>query len=267
MTKEQMEKELKEMEEALEEPFVMGDSTDPPGTNSPSTNSPSTESPSTDVPETLAPSTDAPAEPDERDKTIEELRRKVEELSGPKTKSPSTQAPSTDAPISDEDFLGDLDFDDLVSDPKLFNQLLNKVYRKGREDTRTESRNSVESVLRSIPDIVKNNIAITAKLKEVNEKFYSENEDLVPFKKVVASVFEEYVANSPDKTYDELLPVVAEETRKRLELSQKALKPREPAPPTLPRKKGGPRQKPPGPGDTNPLLDEMAEMDKALGLD
>ena len=98
----------------------------------------------------------------------------------------------------------------------------------------------------------------------MNEDFYTENKDLVPFKKVVGAVFEDILSENPDKTYNELLPKVAEETRKRLDLHKKAVS--DDDPPPLPKSKNRRRinQSPP---NTDPLLKELDEMDKALGLD
>lgn len=275
-----LEDELNEMEKAFEEPEDGIDDlrTDPPGTNhpgtsSPATSAPGTQAPGTEAPGTAAPGTSAPSteaphteapEEDPRDKELRTLREEIEKLKGPKTEAPKTEVPSTDAPITEEDFLGDIDLDEVSRDPKAFNELMNKIRKSGIEYTRSEVKRAVEQVVRSIPDIVNNNVALTATLKEVNKKFYTENKDLVPWKKTVAAVFEEKAAENPDKSYNELLPEVAAETRKRLGLKKDALKTQD-TPPNLPRKKGGQRQQPKP--DTDPLMDEMDEMDKALGLD
>ena len=277
-----LEDELNEMEKALEEPEdgvddlrtdppgTAAPGTDPavteaPGTQAPGTEAPGTAAPGTSAPSTEAPHTEAPAE-DPRDKELRELREENARLKGPKTKAPKTEAPSTDAPITEEDFIGDIDLDEVSRDPKAFNELMNKIRKSGIEYTRAEVKKAVENVIRSIPDIVKNNVALTATLKEVNERFYNDNEDLKPWKKTVAAVFEEKAAENPDKSYNDLLPEVATETRKRLGLKKDATKHKDTdTPPRLPRKKGGPRQQPKP--DTDPLMNEMDEMDKALGLD
>lgn len=269
-----LEDELMEMEKALEEPQAGVDDprtdppgTDPPGTSAPGTEAPGTEAPGTEAPGTAAPGTSAPStdppEEDPRDVELRELRERIAKLEGPKTKPPTTTAPSTDPPISEEDFLGDLDIEDVSRDPKLFNQLLNKLRKSSIELTRSEVKQAVESVVRSIPDIVKNNVALTTTLKKVNEEFYTNNEDLKPWKKTVAAVFEEKVSENPNRTYKELLPEVATEVRNRLGLQKKALD--KDTPPKLPRKKGGPRQQ--SKPDVSDLEKEFDEMDKALGLD
>lgn len=281
-----IQKELDDMEKALEVPEAGHEDlrTDPPPTDAPKTQlaptqapkteapktdappteAPKTEAPKTDAPKTDTPATEAPKE-DPRDKELREMREEIEKLkSGKTTKAPPTLPPPTEPPISEEDFLAGADLDELTRDPKLFNQLLNKIYKKAREDARGDMRRGDELMVRSIPDIVKNNIAITAKLRAVNEQFYKDNKDLIPWKKTVAIVFEEKMAANPGKKYDELLPDVATETRKRLGLQKQATDNDDP-PPKLPKKKGGPRQQPKP--DLTDIEKEMDDMDKALGLD
>ena len=255
------EEELRTDPSPTEAPKTEAPNTDPPPTEAPKTDAPPTEAPTTKVPTTKAPSTEAPAE-DPRDEEIRKLREKLAEKEAEPTKAPPTKAPSTEAPISEEDFLGDLDLEDLTRDKESFNKLLNKVYKKGREDTRAESRKGDEFVIRSMPDIVKNNIALISKLKEVNEKFYSDNKDLVPWKKTVGAVFEELISENPNKTYEELLPDVSKITRERLALHKQATGKTDDPPPKLPHKGKGKRQttKP----DTTLLENELDDMDRVL---
>ena len=273
-----MEKELGDMEKAIESldstyeeprtdpPGTEAPGTESPGTEAPGTDSPATEAPGTESPSTDAPSTDIPPE-DPRDKELRELREEIDELKKPKpepTEAPPTKAPSTDIPIGEEDFLGDVDLDELTRDPKSFNQVLNKIYKKAREDARLDIRQSGESVVRSIPDIVKNNITITSKLQEAQKKFYEDNEDLVPWKTAVATVFQEKMTEDPGKRYDEILPEVAVEARRRIGLGKEIdNKGKEDKPPKLPGKgKSGPRT--PTKPDLTTFEKELNDMDKAL---
>jgi len=199
----------------------ISETTDAPNTDAPGTDAPSTEAPTTDAPaeHTDAPSTDAPTTDAPKDE-IAELRAEIERLKAEKeTKTtPKTSAPTTDTPLTDQDFVGDIDLDDLQSDKSALNKLFNKVYQKAVMDTR---KTIGEGVLRQIPDIVKTNLVMMTSLKEASEKFYRDNEDLKPFKKVVATVFEEIASSNPSKKYAELLPEVAVEARKRLDLHKK----------------------------------------------
>lgn len=233
--------------------------TEAPSTESASTEAPSTESASTEAPSTEMPITEAPT--DDKDKIIEELRAKLAEKESKETTS--TKAPTTEAPLQldEQDFVGDLDLD-YISDPKELNKIFNRIYQKAVEDTRKVLG---EGVLRSIPDIVRTNIATVTNLQRASEQFYEENPDLTPFKKVVASVFEEMASENPDKSYDQLMKEIAPEVRKRLELYKKAAQPTDKSnPPRLPRKKGKPgraQEKP----KTDPLQAELEAMNKTLG--
>ena len=171
-----------------------------------------------------------------------------------KDKAPKTKASTTEAPLTfeDQDFVGDLD----IEDSSDLNKILNAVYQKGITDT----RGIVGKQATSIPDIV----TMVSNLQKATENFYDENKDLAPFKKVVAAVFEDLVAENPNKPYDDLMKDVAPEARNRLELPplQKKTVDRGKSP-KLPRKKGKP-----GKTEHKPTLDPMQtdidEMNKDL---
>ena len=265
-----IEDELKEMSDALEEPSVDKEEfkTDPPSTEPSSTEAPSTESPNTESPNTESSSTEAPSTDAPEEDTIALLMDRIKGLEDKlkdkdTTESPSTNAPSTEAHIEDGDFISDLDLDELSRDPELLGKVLNDVYKKAVIAARTEVRKGDEYVIRSIPELVRNNMAIVSKLKKVSDSFYSDNKDLKSFKDVVGVVLEKMISDNPDKSYEELLPEVADETRRRLGLHKKAT---DNNPPPLPdnRRRGRISQQPP---KTDPLLNELDEMDRALGLD
>jgi len=199
-----------------------------------------------------------PPEPDEKDKIIEELRRKLEEKEIP-TPSPAPPPPEEPLDLESTDFIGDLDPEDIMRDKDMLNKLLNSVYSKGVTDAR---KLTSEKVLLSIPEIVKNNLNIMTELQKTSDEFYANNKDLAPFKKVVAAVFEEVAAKNPDKKYGELLNEVGDEARKRLELHKKVTS--GPSAPRLPNKKGSPPAKPNRP-DTSSLQSEIELMNKSLG--
>jgi len=171
--------------------------------------------------------------------------------------------------LEDQDFIGDQDIEDIIRDKDTFNKLLNSVYTKGVNDSK---KISTEDILSSIPDIVKHNLNLLTLLKETSDKFYNDNKDLVPFKRVVAAVFEDIVAQNPDKKYTELMNLVAPEARKRLDLHKQVMR-KEKNEKGGEKKGGGPRlpeaksnlkhslQK------SNPtsLESEISEMNKLLG--
>lgn len=241
--------------------------TESPGTEAPKTDAPRTEAPGTAAPKTEAPTTEAPEEEGERLKRENEaLRKRVDELSGtgkpPKTSAPKTSAPATDAPVEVIDFLKDLDIDELTRNPEEFNRLLNVVVSKGLDKS---EKVIVEKVLRSLPDIVKTNILTINDLRKASEQFYKDNEDLVPFKKVVAATFEEVASENPDKKYDDLFKDVAVKAREKLELVRKATDKDKDRHPTLPHRRSQQRQTAKKP-ETTPLESELDAMDDALNL-
>jgi hypothetical protein len=225
--------------------------TDPPSTDPPveDAEEPETDSPTTDEPKTAPPSTDAP---DERDKTIDELRKKLAEKDE-KPVVPKTKAPVTEPP--DVDFVGDIDIEDLT--PKNLNVLLNKSYKQAIADARARG---VE-VTQTLPELV----AAVAALQQATKDFYEENADLGPFKKVVGTVFEELRLANPNQTYEELISSVAPEVRSRLELPEPSKKKVDKGnPPRLPRKKSksGVIKDEPKVGSVSSDIDEM---NKSLG--
>lgn len=262
MSKE-FEKEVGEMDEAFGEPKgteapkteVPG--TTVPGTEVPGTESPSTKVPSTDAPATKAPTTEAPAE-DPRDVEMRKLREEIDELKKAKEPEP-TKAPSTEAPIPEEDFLGDVNLEDL--DKEKFNKVLNAVYMKVIEFGKTLNKNTADNLIKSIPTITQNNQELVTKLKEINEKFYKDNKDLVPWKKTVAAVFGELAAEDPEASYEKILPKVADEVRERIGL-QKPTPGNDDPPPPPKRGPGGKRQT--TKGEPSAFDKEIDEMEKAL---
>jgi len=207
-------------------------------------------------------------EPDEKDKIILDLRAKLAEKSEVGESKYKEEKVEKEEPIKfeEQDFVGELDIEELVHDPKEFNKLLNNIYQKAVTDTRQILG---EGVLRSIPDIVKTNIGIMTNLKKASEKFYEDNEDLKPFKKVVAAVFEEITSEHPDKKYDEVLNEVGDEVRKRLDLKKESVKKKgvddKGNPPKLPRKSGKAGDSKDNKPDLSPLQDDIASMNKTLG--
>lgn len=239
-----------------EEPTTEEPKTEPPATSAPDEFK--TEALRTDAPETEAPKTEAPTTdmPDDRDQVIEDLRAKLAEKDTtppvPKTKPPTTEAPVT---FEEQDFTKDFDLENLTDDAKELNKLLNTVYQKAVTDTRKAPGPN----LQSIPEMV---VAAT-NLQKVTDAFYNENKDLKPFKKVVATVFDDLVTKDPDKKFSELIKDVAPEVRKRLELPDQVKKTDKGKLPRLPRKKGKPGR-PKDKLDSTPLQIELEEMNVTL---
>lgn len=204
------------------------------------------------------------SEPDEKDKTIADLREKLVAKEEPKPEpEPVVKVPLV---LTDQDFVGELDIEEVARDSKEFNKLLNKIYQKAVTDAHQMTD---ESVLRSIPDIVRTNLSLMIGLQKASEEFYKENEDLKPFKKVVAAVFEDLSSKEPGKKYDEVLKNVGDEVRKRLDLQKRVValdKDKDKGkdnPPRLPHKAGNLKGKESKP-NLSPMQDELAKMNEAL---
>jgi len=198
------------------------------------------------------------AEPDEKDNIIADLREKLASKEVPEKEEEKEEKKEEPFVPETQDFLGELDFDEVINDKDSFNALLSAVYAKAITDSRTVLG---EHVLREIPNIVKTNVALQSEMAIARDKFYTDNPDLAPFKKVVAAVFEEVASENPDKGYVELLKGVGEEARKRLELHNKTVTDKEKSP-RLPTKTGSrtSKEKP----DTTPLENELAEMNEVV---
>lgn len=201
-------------------------------------------------------------EPDEKDKTIAELRKRLDEKEVKEEPEPEPE-PKPEEPLKFEsqDFIDkDEDLEDLIRDPGKLNEVFNKVYQRAVTDTRKVLG---EGVLRSIPDIVRASVDMMDKLKQMYTKFYTDNEDLKPFKKVVAAVFEEVATDNPGKDMMDLLPMVADDARKRLELHKQATQTTDTKPPRLHTRKRRTallEDKP----NPDPLLNELDEMNSSI---
>jgi|GEM_PF-3894341 len=200
---------------------------------------------------------------EDKDKIISDLRNQLEALSTIKKEDPVVKEDKVEPkvePVKVEplDFIGDLDIEDIVHDKDAFNKLLNSVFEKG---VATAKDLSTEQVLRSIPDIVKSNISIQTTLKEASDKFYNENEDLKPFKKTVAAVFEEVSSKNPDKSLDDILAIVKDQSRDVLKLQRQAKK--DDPLPKLPSKGSGKKADVHIP-DISPMQNEIEAMNKTI---
>ena len=161
--------------------------------------------------------------------------------------------------------VGDIDFEEVSRDPKEFNKLLNKIHVQSVTDARKVVG---EGILRTIPNVARNIFDQMNALKKVSDKFYEDNEDLKPFKKVVGTVTEELMSENPDKKLEEIIKDVGSEVRKRLELQKKAVTKTEEkdkgSPPRLPGKKkttGRSQNKP----NLSSIETQIGEMNTTLG--
>jgi len=268
--------EINEMFDALEgkisdnitDPPVEDELVDEDGDEDVKTEAPTTDESvdeSVDEAKTEPPSTEAPVDDLARIKEENEnLRKRIDEMSKPKTEPPKTDAPSTDPPVELQDFVKDLDLDEVSRDPEEFNSVLNKVFVKAVKFLRGEQKKETTNILTQIPSMVKTNVTVQKELEELSNNFYDNNEDLKPFKKIVGVVFDELLPNNADKTYGEILNLVGTEVRTRLELDKAPRKKKaDDSPPRLPHKSGNRRVEKPKP-KTNSLADEIAAMNEVV---
>jgi hypothetical protein len=209
--------------------------------------------------------TPEPVVEDPRDKEIADLRSKLAEKESKPKEVIKKEEPKEET-FTEQDFIGTVDPDDLYRDPKVMNGVLNKIYQQAVKDARNLGS---EQVLKSLPEIVKENIRVLDNLKTLRDSFYGENPDLKPFQKVVATVFEEVASANVDKDFEEVMKLVGPEVRSRLGLQKeltaklKEVKKEENRSPRLPSKgsrSGGFSSKP----STDSLQAELEEMTKTL---
>lgn len=267
-TKEEINKMFESLEKVIEEKTTPL-STDPPKADDLKTDPPATNPPSDDGNKTDPPSTDPPEdEATKYKREADELRQKLAEMESSKDKPPKTKPPTTDPPVSDEDFVKDLDLDDLTSDKSALNKVLNEIYRKAVVTARQDLKRSSETLAKAVPAETADLIKKQEALADISKKFYESNPDLKSFNKVVGVVFEDIATKNLDKTYPQILEMVGEETRKRLNLpkpkAQPDSKPNDnDKPPPLPRKKGAKVSQQPKP-EPGSVFSQIEEMNKVL---
>jgi len=118
-------------------------------------------------------------------------------------------------PATPVDFIGDLDMEDLLDSKDKLNSLLNKV----RDDA---MKLGAQQVLKSIPQIVDNSVNSQVTLTQARDKFYRENDDLVPYGNLVGLAVMKISEKDPTRTVDSVLADAAKVVRNTLRLKRKA---------------------------------------------
>lgn len=111
------------------------------------------------------------------------------------------------------DLIGELDIDEVVSDKKLFNQVISAGLAKIREDLKSE-------LSAMIPGVASTHVNHAMTIKETTDNFYRENSDLVPVKKTVGRIAAEIYAEEPTITIQELYKKAADKTREVLGITR-----------------------------------------------
>jgi hypothetical protein len=112
------------------------------------------------------------------------------------------------------DFIKEVDMDDVASDPKVFNKILDEVIRVTQQRT-------TEQVLKSIPHVVMSQVQQQSYLKSTSDKFYEDNPDLVNVRQVVRACAQQVQKEKPEWEVDKIFKETAKRTRQTLGMSEK----------------------------------------------
>jgi len=197
-------------------------------------------------------------------KTVADLRAKLAELEVTKVE-PKVETKIEELKVEDQDFLKDLDFDDVTRSPEELNKVLNMVHSRSVISTQ-------KAIMDKIPSLVSKQLEAVQLINKISEDFYKDNPDLVEFKKVVSLVWKEMAEKEPDKSMADAVKAIAPEVRKRLGLAEPKSKPevkpelkKKDKVPTLP-KKGSSSGKIEASGEKSGTLSaQISDMNKALG--
>lgn len=153
---------------------------------------------------------------DPRDSLIADLQARLDKLEGKKEEPEPAPAPVTLEMPEDlqQQILGDLDIDDVVADPKLFTEVLNRALKVGIEVSR-------EATMRSIPNLVMQQVRGYADLQAMSKKFYNEHKELRPYKNTVAAAANEIHSEHPDWDYPKIMQAAAKRAKKTIGVTGK----------------------------------------------
>lgn len=151
------------------------------------------------------------------------LRKSIEDsysdLSTPKSgkKDESKKDESFKLEIGDEKFFsGDEEaLDKLVRDPAAFNGLLNVIFKKAVE---VAHNTTTERSATTMPELIRGTVQQQLFVHQTVSDFYSENKDLIPFKKTVAAIAGKLAVENPDMPLPKLLVNAEKFARSRLQL-------------------------------------------------
>ncbi len=144
-----------------------------------------------------------------------------------------------------EDFIGELDMDDVASKPEIMNELLNKVLQKGIETGKSLSKDQTAAVDSSVSQTVASQVDSAIALKSMIDEFYGANPELGNVRQVVQACASQIVQESPDKSFKDVLNMAAEAARKTLGIPKSAKKTKiaKPEDAAFAEQKGGQRKK------------------------
>jgi nicotinate-nucleotide--dimethylbenzimidazole phosphoribosyltransferase len=122
--------------------------------------------------------------------------------------SPVAPAPTPAAPAGPIEFVSAEEAESLIDKPQqVLNAVLNKVFQAGREQA-----------MREMPTLVRQQTLSEVSLQAKVQKFWSENNDLEPYKDFCAMVANQVEVENPGLAFDAVLEKTGEVARGRLNL-------------------------------------------------
>jgi hypothetical protein len=159
-----------------------------------------------------------------------------------------------------QDFLDGVDPEDMMADPELFNQVLNKAVNHGYK---TAVTTAIEQVLTRMPQMVINYVRHHSTMEKVVEDFYTTHPELSAVKRTVATVANEVHAEHPDWKVQQVFDEAATRTKTLLGLKGRVnpITPSSPGPkPALKAGSRGVRSAPSGSPITPTVADEIDQL-------
>ncbi len=135
---------------------------------------------------------------------------KPAEVKGEPSPTPAPTPSPASVKVEEVDFLSGTTPDDVIDDPKKFNDLLNTVYQKARSDAKEDA---ARAILSALPGLVSNEVVATSNTNAIVADFYAHNEDLVAVKRTVMAVAAQVHAEKPELGHKEVLTEAANRTR------------------------------------------------------
>ncbi len=162
-------------------------------------------------------------ETDESDERIAELNAKVVQLEAMITaNAPAKPAEEkTDVSVKHDtiDFVGEDSVVDIVDSKDGLNKLANEILKRAADLV----NKGVEKTLLAVPTLAIRQMNNASKLNKIVSGFYEANEDLVKYKGVVGAMINKVTSENPDYDIDKVLKEAAKESRKALNLKEKAV--------------------------------------------
>ncbi len=116
---------------------------------------------------------------------------------------------ANDAKIDLDDFIGDLDIDNVVSDKKVFNEVLTRALKKIEDKLKNKYEGNLSENVRTHTD---NHL----EMKKIVDTFYTENSDLTNVKSAVQAVAVDIIKKNPNMILKDVFIKAAEGTREML---------------------------------------------------